>query len=94
LLDQVAVRGRSKAIFAYELLSNDNSLLKNLEQYNTEFKKAFTLYQQGVWDKAIIIFESMSKIYPYDKLLKIYIERCNNFKNIPPINWEGIWRIQ
>lgn len=93
-LDQVAVRGKSKAIFAYELLINNHPTLKNLEHYNTEFKTAFTFYQQSKWDEAIKIFEDLAKTNPGDKLLKIYIERCLNFKNTPPSNWDGIWRIQ
>lgn len=93
LLDRVIVRGKIHEIFAYELLTPQDPLFCKIAEYNNQFQTAFTFYQQGNWDQAINSFESMSKIYAEDKLLKIYLERCHNFKNNPPSNWQGIWRL-
>lgn len=93
LIDRVAVRGKHQDIIAYELLTDENPLLQNISEYNTKFANAFKFYQQGNWDLAIKEFENFAKLYPHDKLISIYLERCLNFKNNPPLNWTGIWRL-
>lgn len=92
LLDEVAVRGKRKGTTIYELLTKPN--LEHLQQHKQEFAKAFELYQKGEWEQSIALFEQLTPAYPEDRLAYIYIERCQQFINSPPVVWDGIWRIE
>lgn len=93
LLDHVAVRGKKDGIYVYQMLLPRDSLVNVLDSYNNEFKGAFDNYQNGKWDVAIHLFQKMTFFYPDDVLIKVLLERCIYFKNNPPEDWHGIWRL-
>lgn len=92
LLDKVAVKGKTQGFGIYELLgaSIEKSNLE-LEQYNREFLEAFNIYESGDWSHALELFNILIKKYPQNKIIKIYITRCENFITNPPQHWNGIW---
>jgi len=93
-LDRIAVRGKKQDFNIYEIIAPSFKLNENLEQYCSDFKQAFAFYVNGAWEQAIAVFEQLVKHYPEDKLAMIYLERCRNFKDQPPSEWQGIWRMQ
>jgi adenylate cyclase len=94
LLDHVAVKGKTKGVYVYELLLDQGKVDNRLADYNKEFSKAFSAYKKGKWNEALSAFHKMSKKYPQDDLVIIYAKRCELFKNHPPENWHGILRLQ
>ena len=92
LLDEVAVRGKRKGTTIYELLTKPN--LEHLQQHKQEFAVAFELYQKSEWEQSIALFEQLTPAYPEDRLANIYIERCQQLINSPPVYWDGIWRVE
>lgn len=94
LLDHIAVRGKTNDLYVYEILLSDAPLKHQLPAYETEFLQAFTAYTAGNWQEAIVAFERLKLDYPLDQIADIYLERCRNFVQHPPRDWQGIWRMQ
>ncbi|MBP5470196.1 MAG: hypothetical protein J6Z11_13230 [Candidatus Riflebacteria bacterium] len=90
-LDFLAVKGKNEPVLVYEVrgwLNEENEIWK---------EKAGNIYQQGIdkylareWDNAIALFEEVLSLVPEDAPSKVYIERCQHFKQSPPeANWDG-----
>jgi adenylate cyclase len=94
ILDHVAVKGKTKGVYVYELLLDQEKFDGRLDEYKKEFNQAFRSYQKGLWDEAKQMFHHLTKEYPRDELAKIYVDRCHLFKIHPPVNWKGVWRLQ
>lgn len=87
LVDKVKVKGKTKELYVYELLSDDGISVENIRL----FKDAFMKYESGNWQKALEIFKHLETKYPNDKLTKVFIDRCTQFVNTPPSFWDGYW---
>lgn len=93
-VDKVSVRGKMAVSDIYELLAeNKNELHFDIDAYRDCFEKAFVAYQNARWDEAIVLFNQCLKVYPEDKLSLVFIERCEQFKLHPPVDWDGVWRM-
>ena len=90
-LDSLVVKGKSKPIKVFELLCLAKDPLpphgaRFLETYN----KSLEMYKNREWDKAITSFEQGLKWLGEDYTSKMYIDRCNFYKNNPPPDdWDG-----
>lgn len=92
LLDKVGVKGKTNEIFIYELLSVKTLEQNNeLEEYNAIFASAFNYYATSDWTNAMELFNQLARLYPNDRLLELYIERCKTFQRLPPQDWNGTW---
>jgi tetratricopeptide (TPR) repeat protein len=60
----------------------DSDFVKNYE-------KGLDLYRKGAFDLAISYFKKAIKILPQDKAANLMLERCTQFKENPPENWDG-----
>lgn len=92
LLDYVAVRGKHHPVYIYELLglkTEENTPAQ--EKYDHLFREAFDNYQKGAWDDALLLFESLKRDYPEDFLIDLFINRCRNFNENSPTDWNGAW---
>ena len=87
LLDKVKVKGKTRSVYVYELLERDTVSL----EYNKLFKDAFGKYEKGNWLEALSVFRDLGKNYQDDKLVKMFIQRCTQFVNVPPKSWDGAW---
>lgn len=64
-----------------------------------EKKKVVDLYNEGLaaykernWDKAMEFFKQALEIDPNDGPSKLYLERCELYKeNPPPDDWDGVF---
>ena len=94
LLDCVAVKGKSKPIYVYEVLGDDAHLLSyDSKKYNEFFNQGYQLYQAAHFADAIQCFNKALLIYPDDKVTPLLIKRCQHFIENPPEHWDGVWRI-
>lgn len=90
LVDNVAVKGKVASCRIYELLYPEIDIFGDkLDVYNAAFAEAFELYQKGDWQRALERFTVLKNDFPADKLLDLYIKRCQEVK---PQNWDGVWR--
>jgi adenylate cyclase len=101
-LDTMKVVGKSEPVTTYELLdlrSEASELLVNLQE---TFGKGLIHYKNQQWDLAIEQFSKSLEMelerFPLlkDKKnpSKIYIERCESFKEVPPPpNWDGVFTL-
>lgn len=88
-LDKIRVVGKRQPVTIYEPLDG----LSLLSQTQAErFDAALVLYRAGEWARARACFCEVLDIVPEDKPSKIYVERCDYFKQNPPaIDWDGVF---
>ncbi|OUR96973.1 hypothetical protein A9Q84_11600 [Halobacteriovorax marinus] len=101
-LDTIKVVGKSKPVTTYELLDlkkNASDLLFKLQE---NFQKGLVNYKNQQWDMAIECFEQslvlelerFPLLHEKPNPSSIYIERCNQFKELPPPpNWDGVFTL-
>ena len=85
-LDKVAVKGKKipVSIFGVEAETHTDSD----EQYRN-YAKALELYEAGAWMLAKGYFEKAESSKCYQKAARIMVERCRNYIENPPENWNG-----
>ena len=90
LLDIVVVKGKSEPVPIYELVSRKGDVTGSDAEFFEMFSKAVNSYLEKDWDKAIFRFEKLLGLRPDDQACKIFIERCREYKVIPPgHDWGG-----
>lgn len=92
LVDCVRVRGKNESVKIYELLPADFPT-QDLEIFNTHFADAFSLYQQGQWEKAHELFKNLERDFPHDKVVAVFVKRCELLNKNKPQHWDGVWRL-
>ena len=98
-LDIVAVKGKTKGVRIYELvteLGNKNlAVPKKQVEFIEKFEKGFSFYLNHNFAKALEMFEPLKGLHePYDRLLGVYIERCNDYLKSPPASdWDGVFKL-
>ena len=84
LLDSVKVKGKTESVFIYRV--DEKPLSKDFTQ---AYEKGFKSYSEGAFSLAIPYFEEALKILPQDKAATLMLERCNEFAENKPENWDG-----
>ncbi len=83
-IDSVRVKGKQKPVRIYELVSRRESFMDSYE-------KGLDHYRNKRWDKAIAEFKKALKAKK-DPASEIFIERCHDFKKLPPgKGWDGVF---
>ena len=85
-LDLVAVKGKKKPIYIYELICKTEELTEKQKEKIQIYEKGLSLYLSQKWDEAIKEFKKLD-----DFSSKEFIQRCETFKKEPPENWDGAW---
>jgi two-component system sensor histidine kinase ChiS len=76
-LDQVAPRGKQKAIKVYELFGNQNHLIDlQKTQTLTLFENGVAAWQVGELTQALLCFKQVIEQDPTDIVAELYIQRC------------------
>ncbi|MFZ5642694.1 MAG: adenylate/guanylate cyclase domain-containing protein [Bacillota bacterium] len=83
-LDRVAVKGKTKDVYVYELVCDISSASEWQKGYVRMFNDAIELYFNQDWVEAATLFEKVLDIKPGDIPSALMIERCNNYKKKPP----------
>ncbi len=92
IIDCIIVKGKTRATYFYELLDEAHWLWENWKLYNQQFKPAFVKYQRGQWSSALAQFQQLATQYPQDSLAPVFVSRCQQFMQQPPVDWQGVWK--
>jgi len=84
LLDRVAVKGKTKDITIYELVSQKNGTRR--PAYMDRYEQAFTCYQRADFRGSLALLETQLE----DSPSKVLAERCRMFAAQLPSDWNGI----
>ena len=90
-IDTVKVKGKTKPTNLFSV-EPDGSVYP--EKFLGLYQKAFKLYQMGNWTTAVEYFTKLQKAAPNDRVLQILLQRCVEFKEQPPENWDGALALQ
>jgi adenylate cyclase len=89
-VDRVRVKGKKEPVRAYELLSevSSNDSVIWLERY----REAYQVYHRKDFKTAHEMFLKLEQLYPKDKLIQVYRDRCRDFLAAPPDStWDGVY---
>jgi len=95
-LDQIRVKGKTEPVCVFELISdNQNGVSDEMQKFLQEFHQGLQFYRNMKWELALKKFQRALKIKKNDYPAKIFIERCNYFKNNPvQKDWDGVFDIK
>jgi adenylate cyclase len=90
-LDFVRVKGKVKPVRIYELLGEKKDEAKHKDMMEA-FAEALSLYREGKFNDAISAFLKVLDIRPGDPVSLMFMERCMNLKENPPLlPWDGVF---
>jgi len=76
-IDYVQVKGKSEAVYVYEVFDGDPFELRQLKAGNLRmFTEAWSLFEQGLYEQALAVFQICHSVNPQDRVVQIYLERC------------------
>jgi len=91
-LDLVQVKGKEKAVTIYELLKKEDIPPTWRTQFLTHYEAGLKSYRNREWLQAIEEFSTALKAFPNDDATRLYITRCEEFKDTPPPeDWDGVY---
>jgi adenylate cyclase len=92
-VDYVIVKGKTEPVGVYEVLDfHDDESYPNLVEALGLFNDGYRTWNQGKWDQATKLFNSVKKLNPNDKAAQLYLDRCSHMKKNPPKGtWDGVW---
>lgn len=89
-VDRVRVKGKKEPVRAYELISENaaNESVIWLDRY----RDAYKVYHSRDFARAHELFTELEALYPQDKLVAVYKQRCEYFLKAPPdATWDGVY---
>ncbi len=91
-LDIVKVKGKSEAVYIFEVIDGDSDDIKQLKlKTKDDFANGVNLYKSIKFKEALAVFEKVNKINPHDQTAELYIGRCKKFiAHGVPEDWDGI----
>ncbi len=94
-LDIVKVKGKSEAVYIFEVIDGDSDDVKQLKmKTKDDFANGVNLYKSIKFKEALEVFEKVNQINPHDQTAELYITRCKNFiEHGVPEDWDGIQSI-
>jgi class 3 adenylate cyclase len=95
LLDRVRVKGKTDPITIYEVFSGDpTEVRKKKLATKRDFEQAIGLFQLKQFQPAKSLFEKCLAIYPKDRPVELYIERCKHFLEVGvDEDWDGVFNL-
>lgn len=85
-VDYVRVKGKD---IATSLFAVETDPLITEPEYMEEYRKAYRMYKLGNFTTALEFFSGMNLIVPHDPIVNILIDRCREFIDSPPGEWDG-----
>lgn len=83
-VDTVKVKGKTLGVQIYK------AEIKGFEEeFMQNYQKGLSLYANGAFSLALSYFEKASEIMPGDKACLLMRERCEQFSENAPENWDG-----
>ena len=92
-LDSIRVKGKTEPVKVFEVLARKNDgISEDCRNSIDFFQHGLQFYKEQKWDEAITRFRQTLELVPDDPPSKIYIERCEVFKeNSPGEDWDGVY---
>ena len=91
-LDLVRVKGKSKPVKIFELLGMRKLSRLEEELLVEAYSRGLKYYQREKWYQALLEFKKVLRHFPNDGPTKVYIKRCLDFLENPPVeNWDGVY---
>ncbi len=94
-LDCITVKGKKEPTNIIEVYNSDSEEIRDKKRciHQNYHEGKINFYTQK-WKQALALFDECLKIYPGDKVTKIYISRCQEFIEQPPSkNWDGVFKM-
>ncbi len=91
-LDIVKVKGKSEAVYIFEVIDGDSDDIRQLKlKTKDDFANGINLYKSVKFKEALTLFKKVNKINPHDQTAELYITRCKKFiEHGVPDGWDGI----
>ncbi len=90
VLDRLIVKGKNEYITVYHLLAKKGELSDEVADMKTHFENGMDHYWNRDFDAAIAEFRKALEIVEDDAPSKVFISRCEAFKETPPpTDWQG-----
>ncbi len=95
-LDLIVVKGKTRPVKIYELLSDAIETVNEDERRRIDFySTGITKYRSREWGIAAEFFEKALSINPSDYPSKMYLQRCRVYEiDPPPGDWDGVYVMQ
>ena len=97
VVDKIAFSEGQAGITIFEpvcSLKNANDKYYKLMDLCSKSREAFELYQSENFEEALKLYTEISNTFPEKKQsFDVLIERCKDFINNPPKNWDGIHKL-
>lgn len=94
-IDIIRVVGRSKPVKVYELIAEKGHLDHNKARSLQYFEAGLKAYRGREWKAAASWFERVLDLVPEDIPSKVYVQRCNEYRKMPPSNdWDGVFELR
>jgi len=93
-LDKLRLKGKLQAITIYELVDKKTVDSQNAYSWFKEYEEALQHYFNGDFDKASIIFKSLSGQPLNDGASGVMYDRCMRLILKQPENWDGIFTME
>lgn len=92
-LDVVVAKGKTQSVPLYQPLAErrPGPDAAKYESLCFMFTDAFKLYQQGQFSWALESFKKIKDKYPEDGPTLLYIARCQDLIQKPPLSWNGVY---
>ena len=90
-IDYTVVNGRVVRIYELICLASD-FLDEDIIKAHDSYSKARRMYNEGKFAQALEKFIGISCMLPNDRPTSFHVERCIQFIERPPQNWDGVWR--
>ncbi len=90
------MKGKDRPVEVYELLGMGGEPLKSEDrEWLHSYEEGLSHYQHREWDTAIVCFRQALRLKPHDGPSRIYLLRCQEFRNNPPDDdWDGVFRLR
>ncbi len=89
-VDHIRVKGKKEPVRAFELISEKSAVDSVI--WLDRYREAYQVYHAKDFSKAYKMFSDLETLYPQDKLINVYKERCEFYLKTPPDpNWDGVY---
>jgi class 3 adenylate cyclase len=93
-LDSVKVVGINEAVRIHEILELKAEATDALFEQVYLFHKAMDFFEKQNWKDAETSFNQVLKLFPNDGPSQLYIDRCRQFQEHPPLpDWDGSFNL-
>jgi adenylate cyclase len=90
-IDLLRVKGKDRPVAVFESLGYLDPCAELTDAIGC-FCDGLAAYRAGEWDSAIKRFEAALKCRPDDEPSRMYVERCQVYRETPPPDdWGGVW---